>query len=326
MLKQCLGALAGLAMTVGGTAAQTAAPKDFAARVELHAFQSLTLSDKQFLTGDKGGQPVTMTGELRIAQGSGKLPLVILMHGSGGLGGNVESWSRHFNTMGISTFAIDGFTGRGLTAVSSNQALLGRLNFILDIYRALALAAKHPRVDAGRVALMGFSRGGQAALYASLERFHKMWNTSGTDFVAYLPFYPDCSTMFSDDTDIGSRVVRVFHGADDDYNPVATCKAFMARLTAAKRDAALTDYAGAHHSFDNPLGALKPAQSPASQSVRACTLREGDAGALINAATNAPFTYKDACVVLGPHTGFDPAASAAATRAVTDILTAAFKL
>jgi hypothetical protein len=70
--------------------------------------------------------------------------------------------------MGISTFVIDGFSGRGLTAVGPNQALLGRLNFILDIYRALDILAKHPRVDPERIALMGFSRGGQAALYASL--------------------------------------------------------------------------------------------------------------------------------------------------------------
>jgi hypothetical protein len=51
--------------------------------------------------------------------------------------------------------------------------LLGRLNFILDIYRALDVLAKHPRVDAQRIALMEFSRG-QAALYASLKCFLKM--------------------------------------------------------------------------------------------------------------------------------------------------------
>ena len=83
---------------------------------------------------------------------------------------------------------VDGFTGRGLTQVSTDQALLGRLNFILDIYRGLDALAKHPRVDPQRVALMGFSRGGQAALYASLKRFHKTWNKSGIEFAAYLPF------------------------------------------------------------------------------------------------------------------------------------------
>jgi homoserine O-acetyltransferase len=35
--------------------------------------------------------------------------------------------------MGISTFTIDGMSGRGLSGVGTNQAILGRLNFIIDI-------------------------------------------------------------------------------------------------------------------------------------------------------------------------------------------------
>jgi hypothetical protein len=52
--------------------------------------------------------------------------------------------------MGLSTFVIDGFSGRGITATSANQALLGRLNLIVDIYHALDILAKHPRVDSDR--------------------------------------------------------------------------------------------------------------------------------------------------------------------------------
>ena len=150
---------------------------DLAARVELHAINTMTLSDAQFLTGDANGKAATTTGEFRIAAGSGRLPVVILQHGSGGLGANVELWAREFNAMGVSTFALDGFTGRALTQVNTDQSLLGRLNFILDIYRALDILAKHPRVDPQRIALMGFSRGGQAVLYASLKRFKEMWNS-----------------------------------------------------------------------------------------------------------------------------------------------------
>src|SRR5437763_12958768 len=133
------------------------ATKAIAARVELHAIPSLTLSDQQFLNGDLNGKAVTVTGEFRIAQGTGKLPVVILIHGSGGTGPNIESWARDLNAMGISTFALDGFTGRGLTSVNTDQALLGRLAFTLDAYRALEMLAKHPRVDPTRIGLMGFS-------------------------------------------------------------------------------------------------------------------------------------------------------------------------
>src|SRR6202140_3758843 len=118
-------------------------PKDAAARVELYAIPSLTISDRQFLTGDANGKPVTLAGEFRLAQGAGRLPLGGLMPGSSGIGANIEPWVHTFNAMGISTFVIDGFSGRGLTAVGPNQALLGRLNLILDIYRSLDILAKH---------------------------------------------------------------------------------------------------------------------------------------------------------------------------------------
>src|SRR5215211_4979762 len=135
----------GLLITCIETSAQSM-PKDVAARTEIYAIPSLTISDQQFLIGDANGKQVTVAGEFRIAQGSGKLPVVVLMHGSSGVGAGMDPWVRHFNAMGISTFVIDGFSGRGLTAVGPNQALLGRLNFIVDIYRSLEILAKHPRV------------------------------------------------------------------------------------------------------------------------------------------------------------------------------------
>src|SRR3954465_6559358 len=264
-------------------------PKEIAARVELHAFSSLTLSDQQFLSGEAGGKPVTMTGEFRIAQGAGRLPVVILMHGSGGIGANIEPWTRTFNAMGVSTFTIDGFSGRGLTSVNTDQASLGRLNFILDIYRALEILAHHPRVDTNRIALMGFSRGGQAALFASLKRFHRMWNKSGIEFAAYLPFYPDCMTTYISDTEVADRPIRIFHGTPDDYNPVAACKRYVERLRAVGRDLALTEYSNAQHGFDNPLGTPAPFTVKGAQTVRSCRIAEEPKGVLINAISKQPF-------------------------------------
>src|SRR5262249_33193551 len=108
-------------------AAQDLATKQIAARTELHPISSLTISDEQFLKGDDNGKPVTVVGQFRIAQGQGRLPVVVMVHGSGGMGSNQDFWTRQLNGMGISTFASDVFTGRGLTSVSNDQALLGRL-------------------------------------------------------------------------------------------------------------------------------------------------------------------------------------------------------
>jgi dienelactone hydrolase len=316
----------GILLAVVETSAQSM-PKEVAARVEIYAIPSLTISDQQFLTGDANGKAVTVAGEFRIAQGTGRLPVVVLMHGSSGVGATTEAWVHSFNTMGISTFVIDGFSGRGLTAVGPNQALLGRLNLILDIYRSLDILAKHPRVDPERIVLMGFSRGGQAALYASLDRFNKLWNKSGAQFAGYIPFYPDCSTSYATDTEVAARPIRIFHGTPDDYNPVASCKAYVARLQAAKRDVALTEYPDSAHGFDaGLLGLATVAVSANAQTARNCHIKEGEGGVLINADTQAPFGYKDACIELNPHVGGNPATAEAARKAVTDFLQALFKL
>jgi dienelactone hydrolase len=310
-------------ITVGG---EDLAMKQIAARTELYPISSLTISDEQFLKGDDNGKPVTVTGQFRIAQGQGRLPVVLMAHGSGGMGSNVDFWTRQLNGVGISTFVLDAFTGRGLISVSNNQALLGRLNMILDLYRMLDIVAKHPRVDPQRIALMGFSRGGQAALYASLKRFHDTWNKSGLDFATHIAFYPDCMTTYQSDTEVVDRPIRIFQGTLDDYNPMAPCKAYVERLHSAGRDVQLTEYPNASHGFDNPLGSLKPRIAENAQTVRHCVISEDSPGRLVNKATGSTFSYKDSCVERDPHVGYDPAATQAASQAVESLLKTVFKL
>jgi dienelactone hydrolase len=315
-----------IALTASASSAQPL-PKDAAARVELYPIPTLSMSDRQFLTGSSDGTPVTVGGELRLAQGTGRLPVVVLMHGSSGVGAAMEPWVHTFNAMGISTFVIDGFTGRGLTVVGPNQALLGRLNLIVDIYRSLEILSHHPRVDPDRIVLMGFSRGGQATLFASLDRFNRLWNKSGIRFAAYIPFYPDCSTSYAGDTEVADRPIRIFHGAPDDYNPVASCKAYAARLQDAKRDVTITEYPDSEHAFDiGLLGVSSKVVSANAQTVRHCQIKEGDDGVLMNADTKEPFTYNDACVELNPHVGGNPETAEQARKAVSEFLALVFKL
>ncbi len=173
---------------------------------------------------------------------------------------------------------------------------------------------------------MGFSRGGQAALYASLRRFHQTWNASAIDFTAYIPFYPDCMTTYLSEMDVADRPIRLFHGSPDDYDPVAPCKAYVERLRGAGHDVQLTEYPNAPHGFDSPLGSPTPTIAESAQTVRHYTIREESTGRLINAATKLPFTYKDACVELNPHVGADTPAAHAATESVKSFLKTVFNL
>jgi dienelactone hydrolase len=295
------------------------------ARTEIHPFKTVTLSDQQFLTGDKNGTAVTIAGELRIPRrGSDKIAVVVLQHGSGGVGGNVDRWAQELGGIGLATFVIDSFTGRGLRSTSADQELLGRLNTIVDDYRALELLAAHPRIDPTRIALMGFSRGGHSVLYASMKRFQRLHGPEALEFAAYIPFYPPCFTTYIDDENVSDKPIRIHHGAADDYAPVAPCRLYVERLRKAGNDVVLTEYPNAYHLFDNPLIKLRHARH--SQTTRRCRMNEESGGIIVNSETKQPFTMDDPCVELGPTVGYNAAATAAATDAVKQFLRTTFKL
>jgi dienelactone hydrolase len=297
------------------------------ARIELHAFRSTTLTDEQFLNGAKEGQPVTIAGELRLPRArAGRLPVVVLLHGSGGLSASHARWAEELTGMGIATFLVDSFTGRGIVSVSASQDTLGRLAMIIDAYRALDLLAPDSRIDADRIALMGFSRGGQSALYASLRRFQKMHGPPGIEFAAYIPFYPSCNTRFRDDENVAGRPIHIHHGLADNYVPIEPCQAYVDRLHAAgRKNVVLTEYPDALHAFDNP-GNPVPVRAERSQSTALCALQEDGSGRVINSKTGKPFSYRDACVRLGPTVGYNAEQHAAALRAVKEFLAVVFRL
>jgi dienelactone hydrolase len=295
-------------------------------RIEIQTFSSTTLSDQEFLTGKKDGKPVLIAGELRIPRaGTDRLPVVVLLHGSGGVGGNVDEWAQMLNSMGVAAFIVDSFTARGIQSTVNDQDKLGRLAMTVDAYRALEMLAKHPRLDPDRIALMGFSRGGQATLYASLKRFQKMHGPAGARFAAYIPFYPNCTTAYLDDEEVADKPIRIFHGVADDYAPVGPCRAYVGRLRKAGRDVQLTEYPEAHHVFDWPA-LTTPVRLAQAQTARRCRTEETANGVVVNSESKQPFTHQDPCVERGATIAYDSRAHAAAQRAVREVASTVLKV
>lgn len=314
-----------LCLTSSMVSSAPAPATDIPARQEVLIFKSLTLTDQQFLTGSKGGAEVLLGGVLSLPPGTGKVPVVILQHGSGGLGSNIAYWQRQLNQAGIATFAVDGFSGRGITSTAADQSQLGRLNFVLDDYRAGALLAHHPRIDPHQIMLMGFSRGGQASLYAAMTRFDRLWKSQDFQFAGYLSFYPDCSIIFRDQEQVVDKPMRVYHGLADNYDPYSRCAGYFATLKKQGVDLQVHTYAHAEHGFDNPY-AWSPVRAVAdSQTVRDCRIVEHAQGELRNEQTGKAFSYQDSCVVLGPRVGPDPAATRQATADVLQAVKAIVK-
>jgi dienelactone hydrolase len=295
-------------------------------RIEVHPVQTVTLTDEQFLTGSTQAAPVVIAGELRMPRpGMDRLPAVVLLHGAGGISANIDLWAQELNAIGVATFVLDSYTGRGIVSVSENQTQLGRTPQINDAYRALELLSKHPRVDPARIGVMGFSRGGQAALYSALTRVQRMHGPQGAQFAAYVILYPPCNLRFIDDEQAGGQPIRIFHGTADDFVFIDACRAYVARLREAGRNVQLTEYTGALHVFDGPY--LKDRVFvPRGQTTRRCVMEEGSGGQIMNAATRQPFTYEDACVERGASVGYNAEAYSQALKAVKAFLTETFKL
>jgi dienelactone hydrolase len=300
------------------------------ARLEVYPISSVTLKDSDFLAGRSDGQPVTIAGELRIPRpGNGKLPAVVLLHGSGGIGGTgsmIDEWSRELTQLGIATFAIDSFAARGIVSAVMDQTQLGRLNMVADAYRALELLGKHSRIDPSRVAVMGFSRGGQSALYSAMSRLYgTLGPANNLRFAAHIAFYPDCMTTYLRETDVSDKPIRILHGSSDNYNPVAPCRAYVERLTEAHKDVKLIEYPDAYHVFDAPAFRT-PIILKGATTTRRCQLVEGDDHQIINRETQKPFAYGDACVERDPTIAYNEAANSQARIFVRDFLAEVFQL
>jgi len=213
-------------------------------------FETLTLSATDFWDGVKTGRPVTISGDLFLPKGEGRVPAVVLSHGSGGLGRAEDTWARELRSQGVAVFVVDSFTGRGISKFPP-ETELSRIGQVYDVYQALALLATHPRIDPGRIALMGGSRGGGLTLLAARTRALKAQAPDNLQFCAYLAFYPTVSTLV-DYGPLASRPVRLFSGTVDEAAPIAAVRGFAEKQRAAGADVKLFEYEGAHHSFDNP--------------------------------------------------------------------------
>jgi dienelactone hydrolase len=295
------------------------------ARLEIYSIETLNLTDQQFLLGVKDGTPARIGAELRLPPGTARIPAVVLIHGSGGVGANVDGWAQALNAMGIAALILDTFTGRGISQTITDQSQLSSFSMIVDAYKGLELLSRHPRIDPARIAIMGFSKGGFAALYSSMRRFQHLWGTPGIEFAAYIVFYTRCDAPLLDDEIVSDRPIRVFHGSADDYVPVEPTRCYVDRLKCAGKDVQLIVYEGARHAFDNPL--YPPVLSlPDGVVTTNCRKEEKQPGDIINLDTGTTFSWKDACVTRGATVGFDPHARERAVKTVSDLLRAQWNL
>jgi dienelactone hydrolase len=212
---------------------------------------------------------------------------------------------------------------RGITNTITDQSQLSAYTMMNDAFAALAILAKHPRVDPNKIAVMGFSKGAVPSVYASMKRFQDAYAPEGAGFAAYIGFYTPCNIAMIDDEKVSANPIRLYHGVSDDWVPVAPCRDYVARLKKAGAKVDLVEYPGATHAFDVQTipGRM---ELPAAQTGRKCHLEEKPKGTIINSDTGQPATLNDSCVERGVAIAYNADATNAARKDVVEFLTKAF--
>lgn len=201
----------------------------------------LSQGQSGWLSYPSSAEKLALRGELQFPDKmAGKVPAIVIAHGSGGLDERDERWAKYFRKQGIATFKIDYFGPRSVTLNSMIQPLPTN-----DAIDALNLLSSHPGIDRSRIAIIGFSRGAHLAINSASPGY----TGSNNRYAAHIGLYPICGL-----THIGkgnaSAPILILVGSDDDISPVVQCENLLADGVSKGRSVTLRVYEGAQHGWD----------------------------------------------------------------------------
>jgi len=214
------------------------------------AVSAQATTERISLSREHRGKPVTITGELLLPPGTGKVPAMVIHHGSGGVSADRERrYAHEMVKLGVAALVLDSFKGRGIASTAEDQAAVSSTEMLGDAFAALKALAGHTRIDGKRVGIMGFSKGGTVALLSAHEVRAERALPAGLRFALHVPFYPSCATQHFKPKSTGAPIYLLLGGADT-YAGVAPCQDYAATLKAEGAAIEVTVYPGAPHGFD----------------------------------------------------------------------------
>jgi len=216
------------------------------------------------------------------------VPAVVLLHGAGGVREAREiTYARQYATMGVAALVVDAFGARrDVGAASFVDRLLNITESMLvaDAYAALAWLAGRADTDADRVALVGFSYGGMASLYAARAQMAETFARGGRRFAAHVAYYAPCIARFERRSTTGAPILMMM-GGDDEITDPKRCAETAADLRAGGSDVETITFVGAVHQWDGGFGRWR-----ARYSLAPCSLFVGRDGGVSDARTYIPMT------------------------------------
>lgn len=282
----------------------------------------------------------TVNGELLLAPDkAGKTPAVVLVHGSGGVYPELAAfWAKRLNEAGMAAFIIDVFGSRGVQSTAEDQSQVPFAADTADAFAALGMLATHPRIDARRIAVVGFSRGGMTAVRSAVQRIANGSSIAPDQrFAAHVAVYAGgCAGSLAVTAKPGvfsGAPILFVHGDADDYTYASDCREYSQRLRAAGVPGDFVLLPGARHKFDldNPqrhqlrnVGKTREG-CPLEYDVVDLTYRDRRSGEALSLERGQAMLRGELCADRGATVEGDRKAREAAAKAVLDFLTQALK-
>ena len=269
-------------------------PKEWKGEGTKIEFQSIpVITVKDFLNGKVPEKERTVWGTLNFPANAPdkNVPVVVVLHGMGGIHDSAEYWLSALNSMGLATFMVDSNWPRRKCKKTFKKAIPNcndvhkGITRIVDARRALELLSKHPRIDPARIGCLGSSLGGIGCLYQSVKRFQKMWGAPGLEFAASVPMYPVCNFKYKEDDVMSDEPIRIHIGDLDQYGSAESCVKYVERLHLKGKDITITVYPGVHHAFDAKITTQHGPQTTFKQKGRffsQCNFEENTDSSVLN--------------------------------------------
>lgn len=242
-----------------------------------------------FTVADIPGEPTTGTGTLFLpdgATGAAPVPAVIMLHGAGGVLYPRElTYGRQFARLGIAALVVDAFAARRDRAVGFIDRLIEITETMLvaDAYAALRHLAARKDIDARRIALIGFSYGGMASVFAAYAQVAERIAPKGPRFAGHVAFYGPCIARFRDVRTTGAPVLMMA-GSEDAIVDRSRCEEIRHDLQAGGSEARMVVFEGAYHQWDGGF------EGPflIGRNLADCRFRVGPDGTVYDMLTHLP--------------------------------------
>ena len=240
-------------------------------------FQSSTYRDFQQVLARKAaaGTPTIRATLSSPEQAKDQYPAVVVVHTIAGYREANEGYvAAVLRKSGFATLTYDSFAARGTTgaAMSGSPGYLPA--GVADAFAALRRVASEPKIDGDRIAILGFSYGGEVAHLSAFEPLRLALFPGQGQFAAHVAFYPggNFGVIAAHGAYTGSPVLMLL-GEKDDNLPIAKIESYLAYAQAAGESAPIETvvYPGAYHAWTVPsLGA--PRFYPEFVSTKNCPL------------------------------------------------------